>query len=194
MDSRYQRRAARASSLPLTIAAAALFLAELTGCAAARKPTLQPLDREIDLERFMGRWYVLAHIPIDNFLASEADAFNAVEEYELAEDGTIATTFTFRAGGFDGPEKKFEPTGFVHDERSKTEWRMQFLWPFKSAYLIVHLDDDYEKTIIGVPDRSHAWLMARSPEIPEAEYRELVGLLERMGYDLDGLRKVPQRW
>lgn len=166
----------------------------LVGCAAPRRPPLQSLDREVDLARFMGRWYVLAHIPIDNFLASEADAYNAVEEYELAADGTIPTTFTFRAGSFDGPAKKFTPTGFVHDERTNTEWRMQFLWPFKSAYLILYLDENYEKTIIGVPDRSHAWIMARTPDLPEGEYERLVDELQRLGYDLTGLREVPQRW
>jgi len=166
----------------------------LVGCAAPRTPPLQPLDREIDLARFMGRWYVLGHIPIDNFLASEAGAYNAIEEYELADDGTISTTFTFREGSFDGPANKFEPTGFVHDTRTNTEWRMQFLWPFKSAYLIVYLDENYEKTIIGVPDRSHAWIMARTSKLPDGEYDRLVNEVQRLGYDLTGLREVPQRW
>ena len=191
MNTKRPRHTARALSPCVAVAAAAIVFA---GCAAPRKPPLQSLDREIDLARFMGRWYVLGHIPIDNFLASEADAFNAVEEYELANDGSISTTFTFREGSFDGPAKKLAPTGFVHDERTNTEWRMQFLWPFKSAYLILYLDENYEKTIIGVPDRSHAWIMARTPELPDGEYERLVTELQRLGYDLTGLREVPQRW
>jgi apolipoprotein D and lipocalin family protein len=144
---------------PLIILVAVLALGT-SACSSHRGPQLQPLQRAIDLPRFMGRWYVLAHIPIDNFLASEADAYDAVEEYELAEDGSIPTTFTFREGSFDGPERVMRPTGFVHNEETNTEWRMQFFWPLKSAYLIVYLDEDYETTIVGVPDRSHAWIMA----------------------------------
>ena len=41
----------------------------------------------VDLERFMGDWYVIANIP--TFL--ERDAYNAVERYELDEDGNIPT-------------------------------------------------------------------------------------------------------
>ena len=52
----------------------------------------------VDLERFMGDWYVIANIP--TFI--ETNAYNAMESYRLAEDGTVATTFTFREGGFEG--------------------------------------------------------------------------------------------
>ncbi len=178
--------------LPLILLASAALSASNLACGARRGEPLQPLQRKIDLQRFMGKWFVLAHIPIDTFFASEADAYNAVEEYELAADGSIPTTFTFREGSFDGAEKVMQPTGFVHDAETNAEWRMQFVWPFKSAYLIVHLDDDYQQTIIGVPGRSYAWIMARTPKIPEAEYRALVQRLEEMGHDLTKLRKVPQ--
>ena len=56
---------------------------------------------QVDLERFMGPWYVIANIP--TFV--EKGAHNAVENYRLDDDGTIATTFTFRKDGFDGNEK-----------------------------------------------------------------------------------------
>ena len=59
----------------------------------------------VDLERFMGDWYVVASIP--TFI--EKDAYNAVESYQLNADGTIATTFTFNKGGFDGKVKNLPP-------------------------------------------------------------------------------------
>ena len=40
----------------------------------------------VDLERFMGDWYVIANIP--TFIEKGAD--NAVESYELNPDGSIA--------------------------------------------------------------------------------------------------------
>ena len=48
----------------------------------------------VDLERFMGDWYVIANIP--TFI--ETNAYNAMESYRLAGDGTVATTFNFREG------------------------------------------------------------------------------------------------
>lgn len=162
----------------------------MVGCQSgpAREP-LRAIDRPIQLERFMGDWYVIAHIPA--FI--EDEAYNGLESYRLAADGTIATTYTFNKGGFDGPLKSYHPTGFIYNQETRAEWRMQFLWPFKSAYLIVYLDDTYETTIIGVPDRGYAWIMARSKTLPEKRYQELVAMLAQSGHDISKLRRVPQR-
>jgi apolipoprotein D and lipocalin family protein len=95
---------------------AVLPLALLAGCATDGPPPLEALDRRIDLERFMGDWYVIGFIPISLPFFSEADAHNGVESYRLADDGTIETTYTFRDGAFDGPERRFTPKGWVHDD------------------------------------------------------------------------------
>lgn len=181
----------KAAGLPLVLLASGVLTLTTSACGSRRGQPLQPLQKEIDLQRFMGKWYVIAHIPIDTFFASEANAYDAVEEYELDDDGTtIRTTFTFREGSFDGDEKVMKPTGFVCSD-SNTEWRMQFIWPFKSAYLIVYVDDDYETTIVSVPDRSYAWIMARTAQISDQRYEALVDELRGMGHDLSKLRKVP---
>ena len=158
-------------------------------CGAEAKPPLRAIERPVDLKRFMGDWYVIAHIP--TFI--EDEAFNGVESYRLDTDGTIATTYVFNNGSFDGPLKTYHPTGFVHNRATNAEWRMQFVWPFKSAYLIAYLDDNYETTVIGVPDRDYVWIMARTKTIPEARYQELVKWLADNGHDVTQLRRVPQR-
>ena len=70
---------------------------------------------------------------------------------------------------------------------------MRFVWPFKAAYLIVYLDEDYQTTIIGVPDRDYAWIMARSKTLPEERYQQLVAHLAATGHDVSRLRRVPHR-
>lgn len=183
-----------ASSLKLNrsrVALGAILATLLAGClgSSPSPDSLRAINRPIDLPRFMGDWYVIAHIP--TFI--EDEAFNGVESYRLAEDGTIPTTYTFNNGGFDGPVKTYHPRGFVHNQETKAEWRMQFIWPFKAAYLIMYLDDSYETTIIGVPDREYVWIMARSKTLPEKRYQELVALLVESGHDVSKLRRVPQR-
>jgi len=157
------------------------------GC-AGNMPSLEPVE-SVDLERFMGDWYVIASIPT----AIEKKAYNAVESYELNEDGAISTTFTFRKGGFDGPQKTYTPTGFVKDE-SNAVWAMQFVWPIKADYRIIYLNDDYSQTVIGRNKRDFVWIMARTPVIPEADYQRLVGLVDSVGYDVAALKEVPQLW
>lgn len=160
----------------------------LAGCQASLPP-LDPVD-SVDLERFMGDWYVIANIP--TFV--EKGAHNAVETYRLDDDGTIATTFTFRKDAFDGPEKQYHPRGYVRDTQSNAEWGMQFVWPFKGDYRIIYLEDDYSTTIIGRNKRDYVWLMAREPQMSAAEYANAVQIIADAGYDVSDLQRVPQQW
>ena len=144
----------------------------------------------VDLPRFMGDWYVIAHIPT----RLERNAHNAVESYQLAEDGTIRTTFRFNDAGFSGDLEQYEPRGFVREGSGNAVWGMQFIWPIKADFRIVYLDETYSTTIIGRNRRDYVWLMARSPAIAAPRYRELLARIEAMGYDLSQLRVVPQQW
>lgn len=160
----------------------------LAGC-VAKGPEMKTVDH-VDIDRFMGRWYVIANIP--TFL--EKGAHNAVETYSLNDDGTIATNFTFRKDGFDGKLKEYNPKGFVIDDESNARWGMRFVWPIKADYRIVYLDDDYSQTIVGRQARDFVWVMARSPSISDQDFDHLVSLVKSLGYDTEKLQRVPQRW
>ncbi|HKK05079.1 MAG TPA: lipocalin family protein [Gammaproteobacteria bacterium] len=167
--------------------AAGAMLLGLFGCAS--HPPIKTVER-VDLQRFMGDWYVIANIP--TFI--EKGAHNAVESYRLNDDGTVATTFTFRDGGFDGEKKTYHPTGYIQDTTSNAVWGMQFIWPIKADYRIVYLNADYTQTVIGRLKRDYVWIMARSPSIPESDYQRILALLAEEGYDTSEIKKVPQRW
>jgi len=177
------------SSMHYRTLLAAIAAFALAGCSSVPR-TPVPLVGHVDLERFMGDWYVIASIPT----YIERDAWNAVESYRLDQDGSIATTFTFRKGGFDGPEKRYTPRGFVFDRDSNAVWGMQFVWPVNADYRIAYLSDDYGQTVIAREARDYVWIMARSPSISEADYTRLTQFVASMGYDTAKLRKVPQRW
>ena len=130
-------------------------------------------------------------LPPETFI--ETEAYNAIEDYRLQPDGTIQTIFTFNKGSFDGPRKEYRPRGFVIDPVHKSEWRMQFVWPLKSEFLITHLSPDYSRTVIGRNKRDYVWIMARPPTIAESDYTALVDELKGQGYDITRLRRVPQQ-
>ena len=144
----------------------------------------------VDLERFMGDWYVIASIP--TFI--ETEAYNAIESYRLDDDGTIDTVFTFRKGGFDGEPKRYNPRGFVVDSETNAVWGMQFIWPIKADYRVIYLDPEYRITVIGRNQLDYVWIMARRPTIDTAEYDWIVRMIGGLGYDTSKLRQVPQRW
>ena len=157
----------------------------LSGC-----QTMKPIETVdyVDLNRFMGDWYVIANIP--TFI--ETDAYNAIESYRLNQDGTVATTFRFNKGSSDGPLKEYHPRGFVRDAQSNAVWGMQFVWPFKAEYRIIYLNDDYSVTVIGRTKRDYVWIMAREPAITAEEYASITDFLKEQGYEIDKLQKVPQ--
>ena len=144
----------------------------------------------VDLERFMGDWYVIANIP--TFL--EKGAHNAVETYAMNDDGTIATTFTFQKNSFDGKTKQYKPKGFVMDTTTNALWGMRFVWPIKADYRIVYLDEDYTQTVIGRRKRDFVWIMARTPVIADENYEAILSVIESLGYDMSKIQKVPQQW
>ncbi|MEO7386678.1 MAG: lipocalin family protein, partial [Gammaproteobacteria bacterium] len=110
-----------------TLLPAAALALLLNACSGT--PQLTPLtgiEQPVDLERFMGPWYVIAAIPIHIPLLpmfSEKGAHNGVETYHLAPDGTIETTYTFHRDAFDGPVRTFTPRARVANPPVNSEWK-----------------------------------------------------------------------
>ncbi|MCU0761366.1 MAG: lipocalin family protein [Steroidobacteraceae bacterium] len=173
--------------LSLTLALATLTL--LGGCAVNPSKVTIPVAPQVDLQKFMGPWYVIANIPT----AIEKGAHNAIESYELDTDGTIKTTFTFNKGAFDGPPKRYEPRGFVVPGTNNAIWGMRFIWPIKAEYVVSYVDPAYSETIIGRSARDYVWIMARTPQISDERYAALVAKVKDYGYDVNLLQKIPQR-
>ncbi len=162
-----------------------ITLSFVQGCQTL--PPIKTVDY-VELERFMGSWYVIASIP--TFV--EKEVYNGIESYRLDEDGTVETTFSFNKGGFDGPVKTYRPRGFIRDAESKAVWDMQFIWPFKAEYRIMYVNDDYTQTVIGRTKRDYLWIMARDPSIPTDDYDRIIQFVSDQGYDVSKINKVPQ--
>lgn len=164
----------------LTSLAAAIFV---TGTALAEDTYREQTVDYVDIERFMGPWYVHGHTP----LFIDTNAINQMESYELKEDGKIATTFNFDRFGRNWT---LTPTAQVADQVTNAHWKMQFVWPLKSDYLIVRLDDDYETTVISVPDKTLIWIMSRSSQMTDGTYNAFLEDLILDGYPVETIQRV----
>jgi apolipoprotein D and lipocalin family protein len=161
----------------------------IISCSSRNLAPLQTVDK-IDLERFMGHWYVIANIPT----WVEKGAHNALETYTWNEkENRIDVTFTFNKDSFDGPKKIYTQKAFIHNHETLAEWRIQFFWPLKFPYLIIDVAPDYSDTVISVPNRQYLWIMARTPEISPARYQQLLEKLRAQDFDLSKIELVPQR-
>jgi apolipoprotein D and lipocalin family protein len=141
----------------------------------------------VDINKFMGDWHVLAHIPT----FPERGAINPIERYALSKDGTVDTTFSFISPK-NGTEKVLKATGFVQADASNAVWGMQFIWPIKADYRVVYLDPEYQTTIIGREKRDYLWIMSRDPNLPRETLEMLVDMAVRLGYDRGSIQ-FPER-
>jgi len=158
------------------------------GCASKHAP-VQAAENVV-LKDFMGAWYVIGYTP----LFVDKTAHNAVEHYYLNDNGKVETTYQFRKGSLDGELKTYQPTGFVPNPETPAKWQMQFIWPFKSDYIIFHLSADGQQTIVVHPNRKYAWIMQRSPEMESEDYTRLMGLLKSADFRTENIQRMPQDW
>lgn len=173
----------------LFVACAMVFFVSACSLLGGRQLPMPVVD-SVDLDRFMGDWYVIANIPT----YFDRGAHNAIESYELLKNGQIQTTFTFRAGSFDGKKMSFKSKAFVRDDPSNALWGMQFVWPFTADYRIVYLNDDYSQVIVGRQKRDYVWIMSRSPSLNEKDLQGLINQVVSLGYQSQHLVRVPQKW
>jgi apolipoprotein D and lipocalin family protein len=174
-------------AIAAAVGAAGALLTACHSMATARDVPPLDLVAHVDLPRFMGDWYVIANIP--TFV--EKGAYAAKESYRLDADGTIPTTFSFRADAFDGPERTFHSRAFVLAP-SNAVWGQQYVWPFKADYRISYLAADYSQTVITREKRDYVWIMSRTPTMSEADLQRLIAFAGKQGYDTTKIQRVPQ--
>lgn len=166
----------------------AVLLMTIFSACSTKTPTIRMAD-QVDIPRFMGDWYVIGNVPT----SIEEGIWNAKESYELNEDGTVATTFSFNKDSADGEFKEYTPKGFIREDDfpSNAVWGMQFIWPVKAEYVIMHVDDDYTETMIGRSKRDYLWIMSRTTDMPEERLEALIDIAVEEGYAREDIRIVP---
>jgi len=170
------------------LATGLLCLSLLTSCSTTMKqPPLKTVDH-VDLTRYVGDWYVFAHIPY----SLEKGKVGTLDHYALRPDGRFDNIFKFRRGTLDAPLEQWNGVAWVHNKETNAEWRVQFVWPLRVPYLIIDLAKDYQWSVIGYPSRKLAWVLSRNPVLDEATYAGILQRLKAQGYDETLLEKVPQ--
>ena len=142
----------------------------------------------IDLQRFMGRWYVIGRVP--NFV--ERGHVASVNTYTLRDDNKVAIHYQFREG-FAEPEEQIDIRAKVDEDSGNRRWRTWFYRVVPTHTRILEVAPDYSWALIGYPGREMAWIFAREPDMDNATYRQLATRL-RDKYDVntDKLKRVPQ--
>lgn len=161
-----------------------LFMS-LTSC--AEQGTKMETVKKLDLQRFMGDWWVIA----GRTTIFEKGAHNSLEHYDWNEEKQrIDVTFTFNKGAVDGPKKTITQKAWVHNQESKSHWKVQPLWPLKLDYIILDVDPEYQWTAVGVPNQKYLWIMSRSKTLDETIYKNIIRSLDDKGYDVKAVEII----
>lgn len=147
-----------------------------------------PVVKNLDIDKFMGRWYVFSLIP--NWI--ESGATNSYDEYTLNKDGTIGITYKAIKNG---KERTVKQKGTIVDKNNPAKWEIQFTKPwvpfFKAPYEVILLEDNYEYMVVGYPDNSFGWIMTRSTTMELSLYNNILNTLEKdFGYNKNDFQRV----
>ncbi len=165
---------------------AILVLAACATPGARERPPLEAAP-SVDLPRFMGTWYVIAHVPyfFENGKVATRD------EYRLRPDGRIDNDFVFKKR-FGEEDRRWRGVSSVLPDSGGARWKVQFVWPFSTELVVLHVDDDYQGAALATPDRKLAWVFGREPTMDAARFEALVAKLSARGVDASALQLVPQ--
>ncbi|MDV3516043.1 MULTISPECIES: lipocalin family protein [unclassified Stenotrophomonas] len=145
-------------------------------------------DGVIDLQRFMGTWYVIGRVP--NFI--ERGHVASVNQYELREDHKVAITYRYR-DGFGEPLQEIRARASVDPDSGNHGWRTWFYRVVPTHSRVLEVAPDYSWALIGYPGREMAWIFARTPDMDKALYKDLAERLrDEYGVNTDKLKRVPQ--
>lgn len=141
---------------------------------------------QVDLSRYLGKWYEIAALPM--FFQRNCVG-DTTAEYSLNGDGSVAVHNRCRTkDGVD--EAKGRATVLPNTGNARLE--VSFFWPFKGDYWVIGLDPDYRWALVGQPSRKYLWLLSRTPQLPQADIDKALGIAVTQGYLLRELKFTPQ--
>lgn len=153
---------------------------------SAAEPAPLPTVPRVDLARYAGAWYEIALLP--NRFQKQCVA-DTQARYRLDGDRVEVINRCRRA---DGRVEDIQGRAKVVDGSGNAKLRVTFFWPFYGDYWVLALDDDYQQVLVGAPSRQYAWVLSRTPQMPEAALQALLDRAGELGFDKTAFRRTPQ--
>ena len=156
-----------------------------TGCTGPGASGV-PAVKNFDVKSYMGEWYEIARLP-NSF---QKGMTRVKASYTLNPDGTVKVV---NSGMKEGEKRSITGKAWLAGAKDEGELRVRFFFPFSSPYRIIRLKDDYSVAVVEGCDRYYLWILARKPQLPPEEYRELTAWLREKGFAVDKLLLTDQR-
>lgn len=141
----------------------------------------------VDLTRYLGRWYEICRLPLK---WEDETATDITANYSL-NDGKLRV----HNRCFDAEGKPSQAIGEARPiDETNARLKVTFLpeymrWiPFTHGdYWVLKLDPDYRVALVGTPDHKNLWVLSREPRLSDTMLREYLDEARAQGFDLAGL-------
>jgi apolipoprotein D and lipocalin family protein len=149
----------------------------------------------IDVSRYDGKWYEIARLP-NSF--QEKCAGEVAATYSQLDGGKLKVTNECRLRN--GKWVKAEGTARLANKtgpNSKLKVRFAPAWlgwipQVWGDYWIIEVAPDYSYSVVGTPDRKYLWILSRSPQMEDADFRSIVSRASANRYDTSRLLMTRQ--
>jgi len=167
----------------------AVLLTAAVGCSSSQKIKNMQLVDEVNLDRFIGKWYEIARFP-HRF---EEGLVGVTATYEYKENGKIKVINQGYKDSLDGELKTAIGKAKLAKSGNPAHLKVSFFWIFYADYLILELGENYDYALIGSTSDKYLWILSRTPQMDDNTYTMLVQKAKERGYDVDKLSLVPQK-
>lgn len=164
-----------------------VFSSLVTALLTVTKPPLKVVP-EVELQRYLGKWYEIATIP-QRF---QKGCVCVTAEYSLNSNGAVKVVNSCRKGNQDGAFRQITGVARVFAGSNNAKLRVSFFRPFWGDYWIVGLDPKYQWAIVSNSKGTTCWILARTLQIDEKLYADLVEQCRVKGIGVSQLVKTPQ--
>jgi apolipoprotein D and lipocalin family protein len=150
-------------------------------------PPIQTVQN-FDLNRYDGEWHELARLP-NRF---ERNLIAAKATYGVGLEGPVRILN-------EGLRSNGEATRITGTAKPVGDGKLEVRFDpfpanlFPGDYWILWIDENYERAIVGTPDRKYLWILSKDPGDILSDFAETLQMIKAQGFEVERLIENPKR-
>jgi lipocalin len=163
----------------------AALLATGVGCTTQKGNIDYSTISNLDIDRYMGRWYEIARF--DHRFEHNLEKCKAIYKPISKDKISVENSGINRITG-----KHKTSYGKAHSGKAPGQLRVSFFLFFYSDYNILALDENYQWSLVGSSTPDYLWILSRTSQLPQQTLDYILDIARKRGYDTSKLIYVKQ--
>jgi apolipoprotein D and lipocalin family protein len=144
--------------------------------------------QNFDLNRYDGEWHELARLP-NRF---ERNLIAAKATYGVGLEGPVRILN-------EGLRSNGEATRITGTAKPVGDGKLEVRFDpfpanlFPGDYWILWIDENYERAIVGTPNRKYLWILSKDPGDILSDFTEPLQMIKAQGFEVERLIENPKR-